>query len=88
MGRADKGVSLAHGVGELRCDAKVRELDVPVVSQEDVAALDVAMHLAEGKKRGNGADRADGLRRQRHDPRGAAADPPANATRTANRERV
>eukprot|EP00955_Chlamydomonas_euryale_P116839 366442-Chlamydomonas_euryale.AAC.4 len=43
--RADECVELGHRVGKLRGDAKVSELHQPVLGQQDVAALDVAVHL-------------------------------------------
>ena len=46
--RANKSVALAHGVCQLRRHSKISELDLPVFCQQDVATLDVAVHLQEG----------------------------------------
>ena len=45
---ADEGVALRHGAGELRGDAEIGELDATALGEEDVAALDVAVHLVDG----------------------------------------
>lgn len=37
-----------HGLAHLRGHAKVRELHAACLGQQDVAALDVAVHLAQG----------------------------------------
>lgn len=74
VGRADKGVALAHGVGELRCNAKIGKFDVAVVCEKNVAALDVTVHLAirQWRRRGRGEGRRNrcGALRQRGDARG------------------
>ena len=42
---AYEGVTLAHGVGQLGCHAKVSHLYLACVCQQDVATLDVPVHL-------------------------------------------
>ena len=44
--RADERVALGHGGRQLRGHAKVRQLHRAALAQQDVAALDVAVHLA------------------------------------------
>lgn len=46
--RADEGVAFRHRVCQLRGHAKVRQLDATGAGQQDVAALDVPVHLAQG----------------------------------------
>ncbi len=45
MRRADEGVALAHCVGQLRRHPKVGQLHLARLGQQNIAALDVAVHL-------------------------------------------
>ena len=45
VGGPNEGVPLAHGVAQLCCHAKVSNLDLPCLCQQNVAALDVSVHL-------------------------------------------
>lgn len=41
----DEGVALGHGARQLRGHPKIRQLDLPALSQQNVPALDIPMHL-------------------------------------------
>ena len=45
VGRPDEGVALGHGARQLRSHPEVRQLHLPGLRQQDVPALDVAVHL-------------------------------------------
>lgn len=45
MGSADEGVSLRECVGQLRCNAKVSQLDFAGFGQQNVPTLDISMDL-------------------------------------------
>ncbi len=45
VGRSDEGVALGHGVRQLRCHPKVRQLHLSRFCQQNVAALYVPVHL-------------------------------------------
>ena len=48
VGRSDEGLPLPQRGGDLRGDAEVGQLDLALVREQDVGALDVAVHLAHG----------------------------------------
>ena len=49
VGCTDEGVPLAHGVAQLCRHAKVSNFDLPGICQQDVAALDITMHLKQSQ---------------------------------------
>ncbi len=57
VGRPDEALPLAQGGRDLRRDAKVRQLHLAPVREEDVGTLDVPVHLAHGVEVGQALKR-------------------------------